>query len=338
MNEPAARSVPVSAPPALSAFLRGVERRAAVLAELQCGDAATGDAALGDCMRAFRGEAAGAAMGDWPRRFWTSLLAQPGLRGRTAVAIELDATDRLGALGAGPRAALLLHLAAGLDEGEAAAVLGVDAASYRLAVQRAAPQDATGAVDARAWQQLREQIHQRIKTLPARRQQQLAAAREHALEGPAVPGAAPGTAPAAAPRAWPRWLLPVLWALLVACLAGLAATFLLPGADGRGGGAEGTGVRELPLSAPKARFGEEAGLIAHRDFELLADVAGMAEAEDAGFHAWLAAHDGGRQLPPVDASGGIPATAVDAVAQEGRSEAVDTGSQTVELESAHDTF
>src|SRR5690606_4101349 len=112
-------------PPALAAFMRGVERRGAVLAELQCGDAATGDAALAVAMAEFRQTAGDTVMDDWPRRFWALLLAQPALKSRTPVAIAVDATDRLGELGSGPRAALLLRLAAGLDETGAAAVLGV---------------------------------------------------------------------------------------------------------------------------------------------------------------------------------------------------------------------
>ena len=57
----------VSAPAALTAFLRGVERRGAVFAQLQVGDAATGDRALVAAMRAFRLPAAKIPFADWPR-------------------------------------------------------------------------------------------------------------------------------------------------------------------------------------------------------------------------------------------------------------------------------
>ena len=50
-----------AAPNALSAFLRGIERRGALFAELQCGDRDAGDAALAAAMRAFRNHA-----GEWP--------------------------------------------------------------------------------------------------------------------------------------------------------------------------------------------------------------------------------------------------------------------------------
>ena len=147
---------PPSPPPALSAFLRGVERRGAVLAELQCGDAAAGDAALVAAMRVFRDEAATLPMAEWPRRFWATLLAEPALRRRVAVAMAIDPTDRLGELATGPRAALLLRLAAGLPEAEAAGVLGVGEASYRLALRGALPHHVDGRADPQAWQHLRD--------------------------------------------------------------------------------------------------------------------------------------------------------------------------------------
>ncbi|MET0580418.1 MAG: hypothetical protein ABWZ08_00420, partial [Pseudoxanthomonas sp.] len=62
-----------SVPAALSAFLRGVERRGALFAELQCGDREAGDTALAAAMRAFRNHAGTLPMADWPRRFWTLL-------------------------------------------------------------------------------------------------------------------------------------------------------------------------------------------------------------------------------------------------------------------------
>ena len=89
-----------------------------MLAELQCGDAAIGDAALAAAMRRFRVDAAALAMADWPGRFWGLLLAEPALRRHGTLTVELEVTDRLARLGSGPRAALLLRLAAGLEAGE----------------------------------------------------------------------------------------------------------------------------------------------------------------------------------------------------------------------------
>lgn len=303
------RSSPSNAPAALAAFLRGVERRGAVLAELQAGDATVGDTALATAMQRFREDAAAQPLADWPRLFWSLLLAQPGLRQRVPVALALEATDHLGELGQGPRAALLLRLAAGLGEEEAAAVLGVARPSYRLALQRALPHHADGPADPQAWRQLREQIHRRIKTLPPDRLARLGQAREAALAGSAVP--VPGFARTAARRR-PRWLLPLLWLALAACAAALALTFWWPfGAafDELLGSTGDRRVRTEPLAsaaAPAARYGREAGLVAHRDFALLADVEGERLARELDFHSWLATQ-------PADpaTTGAVPAASVD---------------------------
>ncbi|BAV99995.1 hypothetical protein [Lysobacter enzymogenes] len=298
-----------AAPAALSAFLRGVERRGAVLAELQAGDAAAGDAALVAAMAGFRAIAAQTALNDWPARFWQLLLTQPGLRQRTPVAIPLDATDRLGELGSGPRAALLLRLAAGLDEAEASAVLHVAPATYRLALQRALPRHADGRADPQAWQQLREQVHRRIKTLPAERLQRLAQARERALQGAAPAPAAAGARAGAAARPRPRWLMPLLWSLLALCALAFAATFWWPSGFALGDGPEGVTVAPLAEgSGPAERYSREAGLIADGDFDLLADPQGEAAAADLEFHNWLAARDAGT-IPATAAPPAEPAPA-----------------------------
>lgn len=299
-----------AAPAALSAFLRGIERRGAVLAELQAGDAAAGDAALVAAMAGFRALAAETALNEWPARFWSLLLTQPGLRQRTAVAIALDATDRLGELGSGPRAALLLRLAAGLAETEAAAVLHVAPATYRMALQRALPRHADGRADPQAWQQLREQIHRRIKTLPPDRLQRLAQARDAALRN-AAPGAAPpGRQAPVAARPRPRWLMPLLWSLLALCALAFAATFWWPsGLPGGWLGDGPDGVTVAPLaegSGPAERYSRDAGLIADGDFGLLADPQGEAASAAVDFDSWLAARDAGT-IPAVAAPPAEPA-------------------------------
>jgi len=302
MSVPPVSSRP-SGPPALSAFLRGVERRGAVLAELQAGDAASGDAALADAMRQFRPEAGGLPMADWPRRFWALLLAQPRFGHRTAVAVAIEATDRLGELGSGPRAALLLRVAAGLSEEEAADVLGVSLASYRLALQRALPHHADGRADPLAWQQLREQIHRRIKTLPPDRLVRLSSAREAVLRG--GDAAEPDRADAASSQR-PRWLMPLLWGLLALCVLALAATFLPLGSSVDGvGGPRRVEIEPLPEAAsPAATYGQEAAMVMHRDFALIADPHGEAAAQEMEFNSWLAAQQAAgitAPTPPPDA-------------------------------------
>lgn len=310
-------------PPALSAFLRGVERRGVVLAELQTGDAGAGDAALVSAMRAFRDEAETAPMAVWPQRFWALLLAQPQLQHRTAVAVPIEATDRLGELGSGPRVALLLRVAAGLSEEDAAAVLGVGLPSYRLALQRALPHHADGRADPLAWNQLREQIHRRIKTLPPDRLVRLGAAREAVLRDGGT--ATPSEGPAVPTR--PHWLMPLLWTLLALCALALAATFGPWNAITGGAGAPRQ-VRVEPLpdaEAPASRFDTDTALVAHRDFALLADPVGDAATRDLDFHSWLAAQQAAgveRPVPPADIQ------APDAVAPSTPGDGSETGEET----------
>lgn len=304
-----ATAVTVPAPAALSAFLRGVERRGAVFAELQSGDADAGDAALASAMRSFRADAAARAMTDWPRQFWTQLLAQPQLRRHTAVAIPIEVTDRLAELGGGPRAALLLRLAAGLDESLAAQVLGVAQPSYRLALQRALPHHPDGRADPDAWQRLRAQVHHRIKTLPPERLTRLAQAREAAQLTPA-PASASTAAPQSAvpPR---RALLAVLWTLLAICALALLASFLpLTQSLLLRGDTAGAPPRVLPDEPPEARYDAAAGLVSHRDFARLADPQ-AALADDLAFNSWLA---GSGQVEASGIVGGALATALEPVA------------------------
>ncbi len=303
--------------------MRGVERRAAVLAELQAGDAAAGDAAVEAALYAFGAEADRLPMRQWPLRFWSGLLAAPALQRRVEVAIALDATDRLAELGSGPRAAVLLQLAAGLTEDEAAQVLGVTVAGYRLALARAVAEDGTGLSQQQAWQRLREQVQMRIRLLPPPRMSHLARVREAALRGelPDVPaGNSPdparrdgGGAASTRPRAR---LLRLLWALLALCALALAATFWWPfpgfdplglSAASRARSVPGMGevrVEALEAAEPAAsHYDAQAALLLHPDFDLLADPEGAEVATDMDFYAWLIA-DGAKaadpMLPPLE--------------------------------------
>lgn len=277
----------------MAAFLRGVERRGAVLAELQCGDAVAGDAALAAAMRAFRLGAAAEPMADWPRRFWTLLLAAPQLRRPPPDPHWPQDLTWLGRLTPAPRAALLLRLASGLDEAEAAAVLAVAPASYRLALRRALPHREDGRADPAAWARLREQVHRRIKTLPAERLAHLARLREAAIAGTAADR---HSTPAPAWKALRR----ALWAGFALCVVALAATWAWPWWQLRGG-ADGIRLDDLRAERPAARYDEELALLGHRDFDLLADPAASAAAGDLAFYSWLAAQAPVEEAePPLD--------------------------------------
>lgn len=266
--------MPAAVPAALSAFLRGIERRGSVLAELQCADPVAGDAALAAAMRAFRSVGPGEAMARWPLRFWSLLLATPQLRRPQPGGRGDPDAAWLARLSPGVRAAILLRLAAGLDEGDAAQALAVPRPVYRRALRLALPRREDGRADPAAWLRLRAHVHRRIKTLPADRVANLARLREDALAGRHE------HAEASAPRSHRSRRLLIAGAL--ACAALFVATFLpwwrLGGELGR---------EALPIERPAATFDDETALLTHRDFGLLADPEGAALAEDLAFLSWV---------------------------------------------------
>lgn len=288
-----AATVPLAAgaPDALTAFLRGVERRGAVFAELLCGDAVRGDAALATAMRAFRNAAARGPVADWPQRFWSLLLAVPQLR-EAAPERRWPATlSALARLGTGPRAALLLRLAAGLDEADAAAVLGIACPTYRLALQRALPQLPDGGPDTAGWRALAEATQRTLRQLPAERLVRLAQARDAALQGgKPESSAAPRRSRAQRDASGrPRWLRPVLWMALAACAIAFTGTFFFLPAALRGDDMPHIHATALPAAElPVATFDADTALLTHRDFDQLVDVRDDALVRDLDFYAWYA--------------------------------------------------
>jgi hypothetical protein len=305
-------------PAALSAFLRGVERRAVLFAQLQSGSPEVGDGALLAAMRAFRNHAASAPMAEWPRRFWTLLIASPGLRQNAAAASWPLPLQRLGALDPPVRAALLARLVAGLAEDDATAVLGLDQSGYRQALTSACPQDLAGRPDPEAWRLLAEAVQQQLRDLSAERLARLARLRESAVAAPPArqPPAVPVSWVPAPPRTTRRWR----WALLVVvvCAGAIAATYRWPqmftrlsasmdsssGAESDALDAPAIAIEALPSSAPAARYDAAFAQLSHPDFELLLDPEGEAVAQHADFYAWYAA-DGPAETPAaVNAAGG----------------------------------
>lgn len=296
-----------AAPPstaALAAFLRGIDRRAAVLAELQCGDPLAGDAALAAAMRAFRTSAGPLPLAQWPQRFWALLLATPQLRRSAPPSAWPPQWQTLAALGNGPRAAVLLRLAAGLDIDAAAAVLAVAPATYLAALQPVATDN--------VWQALEAAIQQQLQSLSPQRLAHLAQLRERAVLGQPTP---PPRAPVAAtqPRAPRRWPLALSWLGLAACVAGFAATFFWspPPPGGAVGALPGRSEALPPPAAPAARFDADFAASSHRDFALLADPEGLRKAQTLPLSAWYVAELANMPVaePEVPAMGGVSAIA-----------------------------
>ena len=158
--------------PALVAFLRGIELRGWVFARNQCGDEARAEQALASAFHDFLVQAQALPLANWPIRFWASLLGQAPLM------TPAGAGSTLAELEAGPRAALLLRLVAGLDVAHASEALGVSDAAYEKALRRAL---AHPGFDAEGLQALRESLQVQINDAPAAQRQLLATWRDEAV-------------------------------------------------------------------------------------------------------------------------------------------------------------
>jgi hypothetical protein len=276
------RAAVAATPAATEAFLRGLGRRAIVFTELQCGDPHRAVDALAATLPRFAAEAPDHPMAQWPARFWGLLLAAPALRtappvgGRRPPGLAV-----LDGLGAGPRAALLLRLVAGLGDDDAARALGVDAATWRLALERALPRRADGGIDAEGWQLMAAAARATVEAVPAARLARWEQACDAAL----------ARHPQPAVETRPRWLLPLLWAGVATCVAGLAATFARPTATVAQGEAGPVHVQGAPLAAagaPAATFDAAFARRTHPDLALLESPAEV-PLQDLELLSWHAA-------------------------------------------------
>lgn len=273
------------ASPALAAFLRGTGRRALLFADLHAGPGS--DSAVSAALPGFVVQAARLPMSRWPARFWGLLLESPAMRVQPP---GMGPGSR-----EGDRVAALLWLVAGLDEEDAAAALGVAPQAWRLAVQRAAPRDNAGEVDAAAWQAWSASVREGLREIPSARLDWWEHQCRQALRSRQPASALPG-------RLAPRWLLPTLWGGVGLCALGLAASFIAwpPSAVDTAAGNKAVAARSIPLPAagpPAATFDDDFALHHHRDLELLAG-ADESLLRDLDFHAWHATRLGAE---PVDA-------------------------------------
>jgi hypothetical protein len=274
---------------ALTEFLRGIERRAAVFAELACGSSQRGDATVEATLHAFCRVAARAPLADWDSCFWGLLLASPELRRDRGEGRWPAPWTRLAELGPGLRLALLLRLVAGLDDAQVAAIVGIAPATQVLAVQRALGEGRAPTQSPR-WQAWVLASRQQLRMLGGDRLVRLARARERALHGHAPP----------MPPMHPR-RMPLLWAAIATCVLAFAATFL-PHTTGRDATPVIRTTALPPAEPPLARFDADTALLTHRDFDQLSASPGQQSlARGLAFYAWYAAQSSDGATPPDNA-------------------------------------
>lgn len=191
---------------AVAGFLRGIERRAALLAELQCGDTEQGDRALTAAIEAFMDTAPDTPHEEWPLLFWTTLLQSPVLNAEPLAPFWHGDFAPLARLDFGTRAVLLLRVVVGLDDAQAAILFGVEPAEYKQALQRALPQRADGSLDGEAWLALNDEARFVAKQMPPERVAAIARLRDAAIAAKTVEPAPRAAARNPLPIAKPRWL------------------------------------------------------------------------------------------------------------------------------------
>lgn len=326
MPADAGASSPVPEAGAVQQFLRGIGKRAIVLAQAQCGDSERAQQALQATLIEFRARAHNQPLAHWPEQFWQLLLAQPGLRGYHVVA-DADGRDLLACLSGGPRAALLLRMVAGLDATQAAAVLRVSPQSIRVAMQRALQALHADGVDEPTLHALRERLQQRVRSIvdPL---QPVVAAPTRAFQLPAKPTAnavsqnrthpqpipvtgtprtpsRPIAVQALSPRR--RRLRWALIGLLGVLLLALIATFYWP----RPRLTDAVLVDRLPEQPVALRLDAVSAALANPDFDLLNDPAGERDAHELALLSWFDAassSDAASEQPAVLPESAAPET------------------------------
>ena len=325
-------SLPAPAPAAIAAFLRGVARRAALLVQVQAGGHhASAEQALQVASQVFASEVGPRPIAEWPRQFWTLLLAAPALR-RGADAAPGARLPGVARLPPDQRAAVLLHLVAGLDEADAAAVLGIGVQDYQQRIRDALPRDVLGQPDLDVWRAWRAQAERELAAMPEPPLPDVQRARNAPGAPPPVPvpeSELPEQDDDGRHRRRMRWL----WLGLLLSTIAMAATFLLHprGRDLMDQWRMQVRVEALDAAAaPRARF-DPADIARHPDHELLSAPNELALARELPLLSWLAvaASDAqfGPSLPPPirDATnaGALPPTGDGAAALADRQRAWD---------------
>ena len=325
--EMTAPTAPVSSPPAIAAFVRGVGQRARLLATVQAGAVKPAEQALAVVARVFATEAGQWPIAQWPQQYWRLLLATPHLRQPDPSEPDLPLPG-IARLPPTQRAAFLLQLVAELDDATAATALGTSVGTYQDAIRDGLPRDALGQPDIDVWRAWRAAVQRELANAEAAPATLVAGARTEPVATPADSTPAknkraknnparsrPGQVshPEAGPHRHVRWL----WLGVVICVLAFATTFFLHPA-GRAVIDRWTAtihVEALPAAdAPKARF--DAGDAAlHPDRALLAAPEEAAHASQLALLSWLAVNSedpraaDAVQLPVITAP--VPRTAMD---------------------------
>ena len=283
---------PSTAPAAVTAFLRGCERRARLFLHWFGCDAPAAEAIQARTADSFALAADQTPVRDWQQLYWRHLLGSAGLR---AVADDV-AIPGLGRLGRGPRAAVLLRLVAGLDDEVAAQVLGIASGTYRMALRHGLPRLHDGRLDEETWRVLQQRVQQQLQ------QDATGSGPLHAAAGPQRlpahpqrrrPHSTPGD-PAARPA---RWRLPAMLAIMLLTALALTATFFiaepqpahLSPTEGRLLEAEIQLEPLRGLADAGGRYDEAFALATEPDLELLLDAPPPQRLHALAFDAWHAA-------------------------------------------------
>ncbi|MCO5055349.1 hypothetical protein [Thermomonas sp.] len=289
-------------PSAVAAFLRGVDRRARLLALVQTGDAAAARNALAVAAKVFASDAGQWPIAQWPMQYWRLLLSVPAMGQRRADGDRGDMLPEIARLTPSLRAAVLLHLIAGLEDADAAAALGLGVADYQQRIRSSLPHNAQGDLDLEVWRSWRDAAQRVLAQLPDA---------VDAVQSPSLPPraivaetAARGSnrareerAATATPTPSPHrrvrrgwWLVAVLAAALVVIAAAAAWALLHPRGRALLDAWRGRVHSEAlpPAAAPKARFDPNNAAL-DPDRELRDHPADLALARRLPLLAWLAA-------------------------------------------------
>ena len=275
---PAAPAPP--SPAAVTAFLRGFDRRARLFAEVQAGDEASARHALAVVARVFASEAGQWPLAEWPRQYWRLLLAAPSMR-KPPVAGPAARLPGIARLPVEARAAVLLHLVAALDDADAAGALGIGTAAYQARIRDALPLDALDQPDVDVWRAWRAAAEREL----AQPTEPEAPTAVPARPAPQVRAHSPLVDVDTRHRHRLRWL----WIGVALCVVAMVATFFLHPRGREVLDQWRAEIKREPLgaaSAPRARFDAD-DLALHPDRELLAAPGELAIARQLPLLAWL---------------------------------------------------